>query len=192
MIKFECPHCDQRISAEPEWAGKESECPSCSGYLVVPFLSTVEDPELPKGPSIDAGSNGIKRVYILVTVALIFAAFAIFGAFELFHTSRSALAPKSPPRESNGASSSFHTAPDSSSEDRRAIHEYTELVETMLGRGSRDIDVMLGTLPNVNWNGCSPALQHAVQELKNLKAGDSSDEIKRRFGVFEEFVQKYQ
>lgn len=45
MIEFECPHCDQRISAEPQWAGKDSECPSCSGYLVIPFLSSVDENE---------------------------------------------------------------------------------------------------------------------------------------------------
>lgn len=35
-IKFHCPHCDKRISAEAADAGISTHCPSCEGKLVVP------------------------------------------------------------------------------------------------------------------------------------------------------------
>jgi len=36
LLKFNCPHCDARISAEPDQAGEASQCPVCSSLLVVP------------------------------------------------------------------------------------------------------------------------------------------------------------
>lgn len=36
MIEFPCPHCDVKISADPEHAGKSANCPTCDQELVVP------------------------------------------------------------------------------------------------------------------------------------------------------------
>ncbi len=35
-LKFECPHCDARLSAEPELYHTEIDCPTCAHTFVVP------------------------------------------------------------------------------------------------------------------------------------------------------------
>ncbi len=35
-MKFACPHCSQRLEAESTWAGREINCPTCSGIIAVP------------------------------------------------------------------------------------------------------------------------------------------------------------
>lgn len=35
-IKFHCPHCDQKLSAEPSAEGSEVTCPNCSTMMLVP------------------------------------------------------------------------------------------------------------------------------------------------------------
>lgn len=35
-LKFDCPHCHARLSAEPEHYGKKVDCPECSMALMVP------------------------------------------------------------------------------------------------------------------------------------------------------------
>jgi hypothetical protein len=39
MIKFHCPNCQQKISAEPTEAGATGQCPTCGGDFVVPDTS---------------------------------------------------------------------------------------------------------------------------------------------------------
>jgi RsiW-degrading membrane proteinase PrsW (M82 family) len=54
MIKFNCPHCDQHIAAEPSDAGAATQCPSCGGEVVVPAASNeVEEDsvEVPAAPT---------------------------------------------------------------------------------------------------------------------------------------------
>jgi len=34
-MKFECPHCQQSIEADDEWAGLTANCPTCNGSFVV-------------------------------------------------------------------------------------------------------------------------------------------------------------
>ncbi len=36
-MKFECPHCQQPIEADDEWAGMATECPTCKGSIVIPL-----------------------------------------------------------------------------------------------------------------------------------------------------------
>lgn len=36
MYKFHCPHCQQKISAEPDQSGMNFQCPTCGGDFVVP------------------------------------------------------------------------------------------------------------------------------------------------------------
>ncbi len=44
MPKFHCIHCGQRIDAVQEWAGKQVNCPSCAGAIVVPGLEDHQNP----------------------------------------------------------------------------------------------------------------------------------------------------
>ena len=36
-FKFSCPHCNEHISATPEWYGKVTNCPHCSKKIEVPY-----------------------------------------------------------------------------------------------------------------------------------------------------------
>jgi len=36
IIKFDCPHCGQRLSSPASFGGREFECPGCAGRTVVP------------------------------------------------------------------------------------------------------------------------------------------------------------
>ena len=40
-LKFECPHCQSRLSAEPELYGVQVDCPECSQALIVPNAEEV-------------------------------------------------------------------------------------------------------------------------------------------------------
>ena len=40
-MKFECPHCQQRLSAEAEMAGRQLACPSCAQTFVIPAAQLV-------------------------------------------------------------------------------------------------------------------------------------------------------
>ena len=44
MIKFHCPNCDAKISAEPEHGGQEATCPSCEQSIEVPSETESETP----------------------------------------------------------------------------------------------------------------------------------------------------
>jgi hypothetical protein len=39
MIKFECPHCQKKLSVKDELAGKKGACPGCKKVLLVPALA---------------------------------------------------------------------------------------------------------------------------------------------------------
>ncbi len=49
-IKFECPHCNQHVEAEDDWAGRELECPACSKKLTIPQPDQ-PGPATPPSPS---------------------------------------------------------------------------------------------------------------------------------------------
>lgn len=46
-MKFACPHCGQHIEAEEEWAGIQTDCPTCTQQLTVPHPSGVPPPIAP-------------------------------------------------------------------------------------------------------------------------------------------------
>jgi hypothetical protein len=50
-FKFNCPHCPQRLSADPRLVGVEVDCPSCSSRVVVPAPPSTEStaPPSPDG-----------------------------------------------------------------------------------------------------------------------------------------------
>ena len=50
-LKFECPHCFSRLSAEPEIFGTEVACPECSQSLIVPTPQEIGVVEEPPDPS---------------------------------------------------------------------------------------------------------------------------------------------
>jgi hypothetical protein len=54
-MKFQCPHCAQRLAAEPEMAGREIACPACAATLTIPVLTTV--PTEASEPTIAADST---------------------------------------------------------------------------------------------------------------------------------------
>src|SRR5580700_6041366 len=37
-FKFSCPHCDQHIQCDQQWAGQTIPCPACSGQIAVPQI----------------------------------------------------------------------------------------------------------------------------------------------------------
>jgi hypothetical protein len=48
-IRFECPHCKQRIKVDESGAGLEFNCPGCHALLTIPALAKVPQPIKP-GP----------------------------------------------------------------------------------------------------------------------------------------------
>ena len=62
-FKFSCPNCDQHISADESWSGREIDCPTCKTRIVVPGAPTEpsQPPELrihttkPQPPATAAG-----------------------------------------------------------------------------------------------------------------------------------------
>ena len=46
-FKFNCPHCQQRLSADPRLVGVEVDCPSCSSRVVVPAPPSTESTASP-------------------------------------------------------------------------------------------------------------------------------------------------
>src|ERR1044071_5152682 len=41
-MKFECPQCSQRLSAEPEMAGRQIACPACTNTITIPSEFVME------------------------------------------------------------------------------------------------------------------------------------------------------
>jgi TPR repeat protein len=63
-VKFHCPHCSQHIVADASHAGMETQCPSCSGKLLVPKVLTSH-------PSIKKVTNYARhKVLILLVLGL--------------------------------------------------------------------------------------------------------------------------
>src|ERR1035438_965829 len=50
-IRFECPHCKQRIKIDESGAGLEINCPGCQALVVIPALAHAPQPVKP-GPRI--------------------------------------------------------------------------------------------------------------------------------------------
>jgi hypothetical protein len=48
-IRFECPHCKQRIKIDESGAGLEINCPGCQALVTIPALAQVPQPVKP-GP----------------------------------------------------------------------------------------------------------------------------------------------
>ncbi len=44
-LKFECPHCEARLSAEPELYRMEIDCPECAQAFVVPKPEDIDQPD---------------------------------------------------------------------------------------------------------------------------------------------------
>ena len=45
QLKFNCPHCTQRVSAPDEMQGVEMLCPACSGVVTIPIIEHRENPD---------------------------------------------------------------------------------------------------------------------------------------------------
>ena len=54
-MKFECPHCQQRLSAETEMAGRQISCPACANTITIPSVSITDD--VTSLPPIPAAKN---------------------------------------------------------------------------------------------------------------------------------------
>jgi len=35
-FKFNCPHCDQHLQCDPQFSGREIQCPGCSHLIRIP------------------------------------------------------------------------------------------------------------------------------------------------------------
>jgi hypothetical protein len=53
-MKFACPNCGQRLEAETAWAGRQINCPTCSGSIVIPGQQGVP---ASAGPGVAASAN---------------------------------------------------------------------------------------------------------------------------------------
>src|ERR1051326_7847831 len=42
-MKFECPHCNQRLAAEAEMVGRQIACPACANTITIPSAAAVAD-----------------------------------------------------------------------------------------------------------------------------------------------------
>lgn len=83
-MKFECPHCEQRLSAEPNQYGRMLPCPECNTEFLVP------EEDL---PPLQVESNPAKsRIFALKTIPRIIAIFAaIMTAFAQYYEASSEL-----------------------------------------------------------------------------------------------------
>ena len=100
-MKFECPHCQQRLSAEAEMAGRQLACPSCAQTFVIPAaqlvaseLTSLPTPSVPQmDPSLvtsmatsegtrqqDAGSPLPKRRVPVLALAAVFVFLGLIAA----------------------------------------------------------------------------------------------------------------
>ena len=100
-MKFECPHCQQRLSAEAEMAGRQLACPSCAQTFVIPAaqllaseLTSFPTPSVPQmDPSLvtsmatsegtrqqDAGSPLPKRRVPVLALAAVFVFLGLIAA----------------------------------------------------------------------------------------------------------------
>jgi DNA-directed RNA polymerase subunit RPC12/RpoP len=49
-MKFKCPHCGQKLEAEPEWAGLSIDCPTCSQSITIPAPGEAPPTSAPEPP----------------------------------------------------------------------------------------------------------------------------------------------
>jgi len=47
-MKFDCPHCNQNIEAEDNWAGTQASCPTCKQPILIPKLGLKKYPIAPE------------------------------------------------------------------------------------------------------------------------------------------------
>jgi hypothetical protein len=85
-MKFECPHCHQRLSAESEMVGQQISCPSCANVISIPSVEfaapapTMETaPKAPVAASPVAATSGIKPKKRGVPVLALAAIFLVAG-----------------------------------------------------------------------------------------------------------------
>jgi hypothetical protein len=77
-MKFECPHCQQRLSAEVEMAGRQIACPVCAYQLTIPADDILRECQR------DAGGTLPKRSIPMLAIAAVLAALGVVVAGLLF------------------------------------------------------------------------------------------------------------
>lgn len=68
-IKFECPHCQQPMTCDREFGGKEAPCPHCKMTLTVPLCATVR----PIFKDAEGLENQLRTVGLMLSLLCFFA-----------------------------------------------------------------------------------------------------------------------
>jgi hypothetical protein len=86
MIKFNCPHCEQRISAEPKQSGMTAPCPTCKRDIIVPRVpkQLKLDAQIMEGSIAKKKRVRKKKILTFATVASIM----IIFVYSLLHISK--------------------------------------------------------------------------------------------------------
>ena len=80
-MKFECPHCSQRLSAELEMIGRQIQCPACDESLTIPVLQSAGiSPTSPSAPQRRSRIPAMTAAFILTGIAAAFALLIGTGA----------------------------------------------------------------------------------------------------------------
>lgn len=87
-MKFECPHCSQRLSAEPSAVGQQITCPVCANAFAIPApapeIVAAPAPPIPTvTPAVTASAPRKSRLPILALAAVIVVLVLGAGAFLL-------------------------------------------------------------------------------------------------------------
>lgn len=82
-MKFECPHCHQRLSAEPQMVGQQISCPVCANVITIPALQVASaSPSEDSAPIVAPAVRRPKRVAAFAIAAAVLLVVA-GGAFFL-------------------------------------------------------------------------------------------------------------
>lgn len=71
IIKFHCPHCQQRLSVSAQLLGRKIACPRCGGHIRLPEPATVKKPTPPPPPP--PAAIPVKAPNLATTIPISFA-----------------------------------------------------------------------------------------------------------------------
>src|SRR4051812_47519895 len=91
-MKFPCPHCGQRLSAEADMIGRQIACPVCTNTLIVPAAETTQiagpapqlatsEPPKKEGSLVTSTPTRKRRAPVLALAAVIAVLAVAAGAF---------------------------------------------------------------------------------------------------------------
>ncbi len=94
-VKFNCPHCNQHLEADPTMAGTSGSCPACAKDVVIPAETKVTPPERDQPQTLAARMTIVQQLlrFFLVLVFLVATQFLTAGitAFAMYGYARATL-----------------------------------------------------------------------------------------------------